>query len=76
MANNFIDPIVAEVRKNREELLADFGGDMEKLDEHIERKRAARKSAGVHYETEEERQTRFAWSRQQEKAEERRIAAM
>ena len=28
MDNVFYDPIVAEVRKNREELLADFGGDM------------------------------------------------
>ena len=76
MANVFFDPIVAEVRKNREELLADFGGDINKLDEHIAAKRATRKAAGVRYETEEERQTRLAWNRQQREAEELRVASL
>jgi hypothetical protein len=76
MDNVFFDPIVAEVRKNREELLADFGGDIKKLDEHIESKRAMRKAAGVRYETADERQARITWNRQRREAEDRRIAAM
>ena len=68
MDNVFYDPIVAEVRKNREELLADFGGDMKKLDEYIEAKRVIRKAAGVRYETEAEREVRFAWNRQRREA--------
>ena len=74
--NKFYDPIVAEVRKNREELLAEFDGDIAKLDKHIATKRAMRKAAGVRYETEAERQTRLSWNRQRREIEERRIAAM
>jgi hypothetical protein len=76
MNNKFYDPIVAEVRKNREELLADFGGDINKLDEHIESKRIARKASGVRYETEAERQKRFAWNKQQQAEIERRVAVV
>jgi hypothetical protein len=76
MDNVFFDPIVAEVRRNREELLADFGGDIKKLDEHIESKRAMRKAAGVRYETAEERQARVTWNRQQRQEIERRVASL
>ena len=64
MDERYDDPIVAEVRRNRAELLADFGGDMEKLSAYLKSKRPEREAAGVHYETEEEAQARMAWSRQ------------
>jgi len=54
------DPIVAEVRKNREALLAEFGGDVEKLSAYLKSKRSERKAAGVRYVTEEERLLRLA----------------
>ena len=76
MDNVFYDPIVAEVRKNREELLADFDGDMKKLDEYIEAKRVIRKAVGVRYETEAEREVRFAWNRQRREADEHRGASL
>jgi hypothetical protein len=76
MNEKFYDPIVAEVRKNREELLAEFGGDTKKLTEYLAAKRPAREAAGVRYETADERQARLAWSRQQEEAENRRVASL
>ena len=60
------DPIVAEVRRNREELLADFGGDMEKLSAHIASERPELEAVGVRYVTEEKRQSLLARRRQQE----------
>ena len=74
MNEHFSDPIVAEVRKNREDLLAEFSGDTKKLTAHLISKRLERKAAGVHYETEAERQARFTWSQQQQEFIERRIA--
>jgi len=70
------DSIVAEVRQNRENLLAEFGGDIGKLDAHIEKKRRDREVAGAHYVTEEERLARIEYSRQRREAEEYRVASL
>jgi len=69
-----IDPIVAAVRQNREDLLAEFGGDTKKLTEHLESKRPEMEAAGFTFVTEEQRQARLAWKREQQEAEEKRIA--
>jgi hypothetical protein len=76
MNDKFYDPIVAEVRKNREELLAEFDGDTKKLTAYLIAKRPKRKAAGVRYETEAERQVRFAWSLEQQEIMERKIASV
>ena len=76
MNDEFYDPIVAEVRKNREELLAEFGGDTKKLREYFATQRPVWEAAGFHYETEEERQARLAWSRQQREELNRKLAAL
>ena len=75
MSERFYDPIVAEVRKNREEMLAEFGGDTKKLTAYLETKRPEMEAAGLRFETEAERQARFAWSQQQQETIERRIAS-
>jgi hypothetical protein len=75
MNGKFYDPIVAEVRKNREEMLAEFGGDTKKLSAHLETKRSEMESIGLRFETEAERQARFTWNRQQQEAIERKIAS-
>jgi predicted nucleic acid-binding protein len=67
------DPIIAEVHRNREELLADFGGDSKKLSAHLKSLRLEIEAAGLHYETEEKRQARIAWGKQQEEELARRI---
>ena len=72
----FIDPIVAEVRKNREEWFAEFDYDVSKLHAYLESKRPEWEAAGAHYVTEEERQARLEWNRQRSEAEERRIASL
>ena len=59
------DPIVAEVRRNREAMLAEFDGDTKKLTAYLESKRPELEAAGFHFVTEEERQARLAWNRQQ-----------
>ena len=74
MNEKFYDPIVAEVRKNREELLAEFGGDTQKLTAYLESKRPEREAAGFRYVTEDERQARLALNRQRREAEARRVA--
>ena len=76
MSENFYDPIVAEVRKNREEWFAEFDYDADKLMAYIESKRPEREAAGIRYETESERQARFEWNRQQQEAEDRRVASL
>jgi hypothetical protein len=68
------DSVITEVRKNREELLAEFGGDRRKLAEHLISQRPAMEAAGVRYETDAERQARFAWNSQQRESEELRVA--
>ena len=74
MNNDFFDPIVAEVRQNREELLQSFGGDIQKLDTHMKTQRAKWKAAGFDYESEADRQTRIARHREYQEAERKRIA--
>ena len=76
MSEKLFDPIVTEVRRNRENLLADFNGDIFLLDAHIEIKRNEREASGAHYVTEEERLIRLAWNRQRRETEERRIALL
>ena len=36
--SEWVDPIVADVRRNRESLLADFGGDMHELLQHLKKR--------------------------------------
>jgi len=76
VTEKFHDPIVAEVRKNREDLFADFDCDMDKLSAYLESKRSEREAMGFRYVTEEERQARLSWSRQRQEAETRRIAVL
>jgi hypothetical protein len=76
MNNEFYDPIVAEVRKNREEMLAEFGGDTKKLTEYLESKRPEMEAAGLRFETEEERQARLAWKKKQKEELSQKIAAL
>ena len=76
MNENVYDPIVAEVRKNREEWYAEFDCDAGKLREHLISQRPAMVAAGVRYVTEEERQARLAWRRQRQEADERKIASL
>jgi len=74
MSERFDDPIVAEVRKNREDLLADFDGDTKKLSAYLKSKRSEIETAGLHYETEGKRRARLAWNRQQQEDLARRVA--
>ncbi|MCL2475364.1 MAG: hypothetical protein FWF37_04540 [Chloroflexi bacterium] len=74
MSEEFYDPIVAEVRYNREQLLAEFNGDVKKLDAYLDSKRSEREAAGFHYDTEAEAQARLAWNRQQQQEFARRVA--
>ena len=76
MSEAFFDPIVAEVRKNREEMFAEFDYDIGKLISHLEAKRPEMEAAGFRFVTEEERQARLEWNRQRREAEERRIASL
>ena len=71
-----IDPIVAEVRRNREELFAEFDCDPVKLREYLDSQRPIWEAAGVRYESEERRQARIEWNRRRREAEERRIASL
>ena len=70
------DPIVAEVRKNREELFAECNYDVATLHKRIGAKRAAREAAGFRYETKEEREVRIERNKQQREAEGRRISVV
>ena len=67
------DPIVAEVRRNREEMLAEFGGDIALMLDNFASKRAEMEAAGLRYITDEEHQARLAWKREREEAEERTV---
>jgi len=71
-----IDPIVAEVRRNREELFAEFDYDPVKLHEYLDSQRPLWEAAGFHYESEEERQARFEWNDQQEEIENLRVSGL
>jgi len=70
------DLVVTEVRQNREALLAEFNGDAHRLNEHLIAQQSIVEAVGVHYETNDERQTRIAWRRQQEEVENRRVAGL
>ena len=70
------DSVITEVRKNRSELLAEFGGDTKKLIEHLRSQRPAMEAAGWRYETEAEFEARKSRHRQQQEAEQHRIAVM
>jgi len=72
MAMKYEDSVIAEVRRNREALLAGFDGDAHRMNEHLMSQQSVMESAGVRYETAEERQARFAWNRQQQELEELR----
>ncbi|MDR2599262.1 MAG: hypothetical protein LBC73_03200 [Oscillospiraceae bacterium] len=76
MNEKLYDPIVAEVRKNREDLLAEFNGDTKKLSAYLKTKRPEMEAAGLRFETAAERQARFAWSQQQEEILERKLASV
>jgi hypothetical protein len=76
MNDGFYDPIVAEVRKNREELLAEFDGNMKKFREDLAKQRPKWEAMGFRYETEEERQARMAWSKKEREELDRKIAAV
>ena len=76
MNDNFYDPIIAEVRKNREAILAEFDGDMGKLQKSLAAERPKWEAMGFRYETEEERQARLAWRRQQDEELAQKIAAV
>ncbi|MCL2164036.1 MAG: hypothetical protein FWH55_06505 [Oscillospiraceae bacterium] len=76
MNEKYYDPIVAEVRKNREDMLAEFGGNTKKLTAYLESKRPIREAAGCRYVTAEERQARLAWNRQRREAESRILASI
>jgi len=74
MNDRFYDPIVAEVRKNREDLLAEFDGDTKRLTAYLKTKRPEMEAAGLRFETSAERQARFEWSQQQQEALNKKIA--
>jgi len=76
MNNKYYDPIVAEVRKNREDMLAEFEGDTEKLVAYLETKRPIREAAGCRYITAEERQARLVWNRERREEENRKITGV
>jgi hypothetical protein len=75
MNDKLHDPIVAEVRKNREEILAEFGGDTKKLSIYLKSIQPEMEAAGFRFVTKEEQQERLTLNRQQQEAIERRFAA-
>ena len=44
--NKWVDPIVADVRRNRESLLADFGGDIHELLQSLKKRHPVMESTG------------------------------
>ena len=76
MRDILFDPIIAEVRKNREELFAEFDYDITKLREHLDSLRPEIEAAGFHYETDEDRNKRIESSIKRREAEDRRIALL
>ena len=70
------DSIIAEVRNNRTELLAEFDDDTKKLIEYLITQKAAMEVAGWKYETETELEARKALHRQQQEMELRRIESL
>jgi hypothetical protein len=70
------DPIVAEVRRIREEIAAEFDYDITKYHAYLDSQKAELDAAGFKYETEEKRQQRFEWNKQQREELERKLAAV
>ena len=44
--SQWVDPIVADVRRNRESLLADFGGDIHELIQSLKKRHPVMESTG------------------------------
>jgi len=59
------DPVVAEVRTNREAIYESFGGDMKRYEEHLRQLESDLKSQGWEYEPKESIESRKALHRQQ-----------
>jgi hypothetical protein len=76
MNNYEEDYIVSEVRKNRAELLSEFGGDTKKLIDYLISQRPKMEAAGWQYETENELAARKEWHRRQRDTEQRRMEAI
>ena len=70
------DSVIMEVRKNRAELLADFGGDTKRLIEHLLSQKPAMEAAGWRYETDEEIDIRKKRHRKQREEEQRKMEAI
>ena len=64
MNKTFYDPIIAEVRKNREAMLAEFDGDTKKLTAYLDSKWSDWEAIGFRYETPEAREIRLEEKRQ------------
>jgi len=76
MNERLYDPIVAEVRQNREKMLAEFNGDTKKLTAYLASKRPEMEAAGLRFETERERKSRLTQTRQRQENIERRLASL
>ena len=70
------DSIITEVRKNRSELLAEFGGDTKRLIEHLLSQRPVMEATGWQYETNEELEARKERHIRQQKEEQLRMEAI
>jgi hypothetical protein len=70
----YFDPIIAEVRKNREDLLAEFDGDTKKLTAYLNSRRSEMESAGLRFETPEERDSRLAWNKKRQEEKDLKVA--
>jgi len=70
------DSVIAEVRKNRTELLAEFDDDTKILIEYLIAQKPAMEVEGWKYETETELETRKALHRQEQEMELRRIESV
>jgi hypothetical protein len=70
------DSVVAEVRKNRAELLAEFDGNTRQLVDHLISGRPDMEADGWRYETEDQLEARKARHKQQQKIEWSRMEAI
>ena len=70
------DSIITEVRKNRSELVAEFGGDAKMLIEHLLSQRPAMEAAGWRYETNEELEARKEYHLKQHREEQLKMEAI
>ena len=70
------DPVVTEVRKNRETIYEEYGGDMRKYEEHLQELESDLKAKGWKVDAIENLEARKALHRQQQDLEYRKIAAL